>query len=106
MFIARDHGFPYVDVDDIAGNPSGKIVLQNCVSPEGARVWLRIRRKNVMPMHCPGKRVEIDVASLQVTELPMQDDPITRIESPLAGRVVKSGINPQPAGHIDDLGAL
>lgn len=104
VFIARDHGFPYVDVDDLDGHPSGTIVLQNCVSPENARVWLRIRRENVMPMHCPGRRVEIDVATRKVTETPLQDDPITRIESPLAGRVVKSGMNPQPPGHVDDLG--
>lgn len=106
VFIARDHKFPHVEIDDYPNNPSGKIILQNCYSPEGKQVWLRIRRKRIMPMHCPGKRIEIDVATLKVTETEMKDDPLARAISPLEDRMVAPGIHPQPPGHVDDIGEI
>lgn len=105
-FIARDHLDPTVHVDDIAGPPSGTIILENCVSPKGSVVWLQVRSKPVCSMHCPGKRLVIDVKTLTVTELPMQDDPVSRVKSPLTGRSVRPGIHAQTPGHLDDVGAL
>lgn len=106
VFLARDHRRPFFDVDDAPGQPSGKVVLQNCVSPPGAEVWLRIGKKKVVSMHCPGRRLEIDVATRRVTETEPRDTPLTRVVSPLAGRRVLPGSHPQPPGHRDELGAL
>lgn len=105
-FIARDHRDPTFHVDDVPGQPSGKIILENCVSPKENEVWLKVRLKPVCSMHCPGKRLEIDVKTLAVTELPMKDDPISRVKSPLSDRTVRAGIHPQELGHVDDMGAL
>ncbi|MEM6673544.1 MAG: hypothetical protein AAF726_11930, partial [Planctomycetota bacterium] len=104
-FIARDHRNPVFNIDDIPCRQSGKVILENCVSPEEHQVWLQIRKKRVVPMHCPGKRLEIDVATLEVVESEPMDDPITRLISPLEGRVASSGIREQPRGHVDDMGA-
>ena len=105
-FLAREHRYPYVDIDDVPGNPSGKVVLQNCISPEPHAVWLRVRHKRIVPVHCPGKRIEIDVKTLAVVESEPQDDPLCRVISPLEERAVASGTHPQPVGHVDDLGAI
>lgn len=105
-FIARDHRNPHFDVDDLPDRPSGKVIIENCVSPEGAEVWLRIRQKRVVSMHCPGKRLEIDVATLEVKEVPMKDDPITRLISPLANRTVRPGIHKPFRGGNPDLGTV
>ena len=105
-FIARDHRNPHFDVDDLPDRPSGKVILENCVSPEGARVWLRIRKQRVVSMHCPGKRLEIDVKTLEVTELEPRDDPITRLISPLAGRTVRAGIHDPFRNANPDIGTV
>ncbi|MEM6568826.1 MAG: hypothetical protein AAF957_10475 [Planctomycetota bacterium] len=105
-FLARNHRNPHFDVDDEPGRPSGKVIVENCVSPEGRRVWLRIRKKRVMPLHCPGKRFEIDVKTLKVTEVEVQDDPITRLISPLEGRTARGGIGRASSGGRVDLGTV
>ncbi len=103
-FLARNHRRPVITIDDEPDRPSGTVVLENCVSPEPNRVWLEIRGRRVRHVHCPGKRVTINVKTLEVTESEMQDDPITRVISPLEGRTVRRGSHPQPAGHVDDIG--
>lgn len=102
-FIARSSERPFVCIDDVEGRPSGRVILENCVSPPNAEVFLTIRGKQVMSMNCPGERIEIDVATLKVTRGPMQDDAITKMQSPLTYRRPPSGVTPQPLGHIDDL---
>jgi hypothetical protein len=106
VFIARDHRRPYFDVDDTKGARSGRVIIQNCLSPPGAEVWLRIRGRKVVSLHTPGNRLEIDVATGNIEEMEPVETPLTRVESPLAGRVVRPGIRPQPPGHVDDLGEL
>lgn len=106
VFIARDHRRPYFDVDDAGGSRSGRVVIQNCVSPPGSEVWLRIRGRKVMSLHTPGKRFEIDVETGRIIEFELRDTPLTRVVSPLASRTVRPGVHPQPAGHVDDLGVL
>ena len=59
-----------------------------------------------MPLHCPGKRFEIDVKTLKVTEVEVQDDPITRLISPLEGRVARGGIGSPSRGGRVDLGTV
>ncbi len=105
-FIARRHKDPGFHVDDAPGQPSGKIVIENCVSPKEHEVWLMVRGKRVRSMHCPGKRIEIDVKTLAITEGPMEDDPISRVISPLSDRTVRPGVHPQEPGHKDEIGAL
>ena len=53
-FLARDHGQPFFDVDDVEGRPSGKIVIENCVSPAPHGVTLRIRGWEICSLHTPG----------------------------------------------------
>lgn len=105
-FLARDHRNPVFDVDDEPRMPSGRVVLQNNVSPEGMEVWLHVRGQRVCSMHCPGERVEVDVATREVTRLPMQDDQEVRLLSPLRDRRPRAGVHPQPVGHVDDLGTV
>ncbi len=106
VFIAREHRRPYFDVDDAGGGASGRVVIQNCISPPGAEVWLRIRGRKIMSLHTPGKRFEIDVATGLIEETEPRDTALTRVVSPLAARAVRPGIHPQPPGHVDDLGVL
>ncbi len=105
-FLARKHRNPVVDIDDLPNMPSGKVILENNVSPKGMEVFLHVRGKRVCSMHCPGKRIEIDVRTLERTESEPKDDPVTRLVSPLADRRVAPGIHTQPIGHIDDIGTV
>ncbi|MEM8713482.1 MAG: hypothetical protein AAGG01_21260 [Planctomycetota bacterium] len=101
-FIARSHRNPFFDVDDIEGRPSRWLILENCVSPKGSEVFLRVRKKKVRSLHCPGQRIEIDLRTLEQRVTEIQDDPITELQSPLAYRRPASGIHDQPPGHVDD----
>lgn len=111
-FIARESRNGYLDIDDRGTNPSGTLILENNVSPADSPVFLRVRGQVVMrggakmTLHTPGTRLEIDIETLQITERPMQFDEITTLESPLKGRTdqVPSGITPQPAGAVLDMG--
>lgn len=105
-FLAREHRNPVVDIDDLPNMPSGTVILENNVSPEGMEMFLHVRGKRVCSMHCPGKRIEIDVRTLAMVESEPKDDPVTRLVSPLANRSVAPGIHPQPLGHIDDIGTV
>ena len=106
VFIARDHRRPYFDVDDAGASGSGRVVIQNCVSPPGSEVWLRIRGRKVLSLNTPGKRFEVEVETGRITESEPRETPLTRVVSPLANRTVRPGVHPQLAGHVDDLGAL
>lgn len=105
-FIARDHRRAVVDIDDIPGQPSGRVIIENCVSPEAHEVMLCIRKEPVRSMHCPGERIEIDVATGEMTVTEVQPDPLTRVISPLVGRRVEAGVTPQPPGHEDLMGPI
>lgn len=105
-FLARAHRNPVVDIDDIPNMPSGRIVLQNNVSPEGMEVWLRVRGERICSMHCPGERIEIDVKTLEVTRGAPKVDREVGLLSPLRARRAGDGIRQQPLGHVDDLGTV
>lgn len=105
-FLAREHRNPVIDIDDLPNMPSGKVILENNVSPEGMEVFLHVRGKRVCSMHCPGKRIEIDVRTLEMVESEPKEDLVTRLISPLANRSVAPGVHPQPLGHIDDIGTV
>jgi len=105
-FIARDHRRAVVDIDDVSGQPSGRVIIENCVSPEAHEVMLRIRKEPVRSMHCAGERIEIDVATGEMTVTEVQPDPLTRVISPLVERRVEAGVTPQPPGHEDLLGPI
>ena len=105
-FISRNGRGNYLDIDDLEGAPSGRIIIQNCVSPPGAEVFLRVRKKKIMSMNCPGQRIEIDLATLKQTISDPQGDAITALQSPLRDRSPASGITKQPQGHSDDLALL
>ncbi len=105
-FLARSHRNPVVDIDDLPGMPSGRVVLQNNASPEGMEVWLHVRGERVCSMHCPGERVEIDVETLEVTRGEPKADREVGLLSPLRERRARSGVHEQPLGHVDDLGTV
>lgn len=105
-FIARNHRGAFVDIDDIPGQPSGRVILENCVSPKEHEVMLRIGKKPIRSMHCPGERIEIDVATGEMTVGEVQPDPLTRVITPLVERRAPSGVTPQPAGHEDLIGPI
>ena len=102
-FISRDGRGAFVDVDDIEGRPSGRIIIENCVSPSNAEVFLRVRKRNVMSMNCPGQRIEIDLNTMKRTVSEPIDDEITQLRSPLRNRVPAPGITGQPADAVMDL---
>lgn len=107
-FIARgEHRYPFVDIDgDFDANSSGKVIIDNCVSPGPTPVMLRVRRENICSMHQPGRRVVVDVKSGEIVEEgESQGSPAASIQSPLAFKVgtVPSGVTPQPEGHVDDM---
>lgn len=113
-FLFRNTRQSWFTVDDPRrGNRSGKLIVQDCLSPTG--VTLRIMDQPVMyqgqpfSMHCPGKRFEIDCRTLEVEEVPMSYDRIIDFRSPLEGRggdLVPSGFTPQPAGAVMDMGTV
>jgi hypothetical protein len=105
-FISRGGRGRFVDIDDLEGRPSGRVIIENCVSPKGAEVFLRVGRKNVMSMHCPGQRIELDLATMKRTVGEPIDDAVTILQSPLRDRSPASGITAQPAGHEDDINAF
>lgn len=114
-FINRDMKQNWLGVDSPRyGNASGTFIIQDCISPDDQRGFLRIMGTPVMyqgrpfSLHCPGQRFEIDVATRTVREVPMKRDQILDLISPLEGRgdAVKSGFTPQPDGHVDDLGTV
>ncbi|QDV07195.1 hypothetical protein Poly30_27140 [Planctomycetes bacterium Poly30] len=105
-FLSREGRGRYVDIDDQPDRPSGRVILENCVSPPEAEVFLRIRGKEVMSMNCPGQRIEIDVTTLERTVGEPQDDEIVDLQSPLRDRRPPPGITAQPSGVITDLAAL
>ena len=102
-FISRNGRGAFVDIDDVAGSPSGRVIIENCVSPKGAEVFLRVRKKNVMSMNCPGQRIEIDLNTMKRTVSEPVDDAVTMLQSPLRDRRPPSGITDQPLGHSDDI---
>lgn len=105
-FIARDHKNPHIDIDGVGDQETGLVILENVVSPAAHRVWLRLRGKRVRHVHCPGRRVEIDVKSGEIRDFEVMDDVLTTVDSPLSSRTVAPGIHKQPAGHVDHIGAL
>ena len=105
-FLARSHRNPVVDIDDLPDMPSGRVVLQNNVSPAGMEVWLHVRGKRVCSLHCPGERIEVDVETLAVTRGEPRTDREVGLLSPLRERRAPSGIHEQPLGHVDDLGTV
>lgn len=118
-FINRNMRQNWVGIDSRRhGNPSGTVVIQDCVVDRtnglgDAVVWIMdqplMYQGKPFSLHCPGKRFVIDVATRTVREEPMVRDRILDLISPLEGRggdSVPSGLTPQPAGHIDDMGAV
>ena len=105
-FLARSHRNPVVDIDDLPDMPSGRVVLQNNVSPAGMEVWLHVRGKRVCSLHCPGERIGVDVETLAVTRGEPRTDREVELLSPLRERRAPSGIHEQPLGHVDDLGTV
>ncbi len=104
-FISRNGRGAFVDIDDIEGRPSGRVIIENCVSPPEGEVFLRVRRQNVMSMNCPGKRIEIDLGTMKRTVSEPIDDAVTTLQSPLLDRVPASGVTNQLPGHSDDMAA-
>ena len=88
------------------GIPCGRVILQNCVTTPQEPVRIRIRRKVVCSVHCPGKRIEIDVASGKITTSEIRDEPLTRVIHPLKPPILSPGKHAQPRGHVDAMGPI
>ncbi|MEO1698474.1 MAG: hypothetical protein AAFU73_14335 [Planctomycetota bacterium] len=105
-FIARDGKLPYVDIDDLPGQPSGRVILQNCVTTDEGPVLLRIGREVIRSVHCPDQRVVIDVPTRQVVVGDVVEEPLSRVLHPLEPPILTPGVHPQPKGHVDAIGPI